>query len=143
MTTQGGHALRWTCPETACRATLRVEALDRDAAEQALLDVVREHLNIDHPGDDVNVHAAISWLAPAGHLVELWGGPFDGERIWCPPGDLPELIGVHRTEDGRAVPIRAAIARMLGVETYHRGEAPGDLAARAGMPRRYLYGCDR
>ena len=44
-----------------------------------------------------------------GRMVELWGGPEDGERVWVPPGDLPQLVGVHRTWAGVLVPIRGAV----------------------------------
>lgn len=136
MSTERGHALRWTCPE--CRTTVRTEALDLERAEGALLDVVREHLASFHGAEDVNAHAAASWLAPAGHLVTLWGGPYDGLELWCPPGDLPDVIGVTRAADGAVVPIRSAAARLLPhVVSYRLGELAG-ARARGARPR-YLY----
>jgi hypothetical protein len=41
-----------------------------------------------------------------GRIAQLWGGPEDGETLWVPPGDLPRLVGVHRTYAGVLVPIR-------------------------------------
>lgn len=50
-----------------------------------------------------------------GH-VQLWGGPEDGATLWVPVGELPRLVGVHRTEDGALVPIRG---RSLNLELAH------------------------
>lgn len=133
--TERGHALRWECPECGARVTGMAESLE--AAEGALLAAVREHCGL-HGRPIPNEHAAASWLAPAGHLVELWGGPFDGDRLWCPPGELPDVIGAHRTADGAVVPIRSAVARLLPhVETYRRGDPAA--AAAAGRRLRYLH----
>lgn len=110
-----GHAVRWTCPE--CQVRVTGMAQRQDDAETALLAAVRDHAQL-HAGP-VNAVAAASWLAEAGHLVELYGGALDGDRLWLPPGDLPDVIGVHRTADGAAVPIRSATLRMLPhVEAY-------------------------
>lgn len=139
-----GHALRWTCPECGSRVT--GAALDLDAAEGALIEGVREHSRL-HATEPNATAQTTGWLAAAGHLVELWGGPFDGDKVWCPPGDLPDAIGVHRTVDGAVVPIRSATARLLPhVETYRLSSylvselatAPGDGRARYnydGRPR--------
>jgi hypothetical protein len=51
-----------------------------------------------------------------GRQAELWGGPEDGARVWMPPGELPRLVGVHRTADGALVPIRG---RQLNLERAH------------------------
>lgn len=51
-----------------------------------------------------------------GRQVELWGGPEDGALVWMPPGDLPRLVGVHRTQDGALIPIRG---RQLNLELAH------------------------
>ena len=117
MTTERGHALRWQCPE--CGARLRSEALDRGTATDLLAELVREHLAAVHQAPDVNARAQVSWLAPAGHHVTLWGGPHDGAQLWLPPGELPELLGVQRGQDGQLYPLRSSLARMLpAVETY-------------------------
>lgn len=136
VSTERGHALRWVCPE--CGTSLRTEALDLEAAEGAMVAVVREHCAAFHMEQPNPVAQVTGWLAAAGHLLELWGGPHDGERVWCPPGDLPDVIGVHRTADGAVVPVRSATARMLPhVQTYRQGDLA---AARArGGPVRYLF----
>lgn len=135
MTTRQ-HRSRWTCPE--CGARITSVAHDKDTADQAARDTVHEHLAVFHPDADVNATAAASWLAAAGHLVELWGGPFDGERVWCPPGDLPDVLGAHRTADGAVVPIRSTTARLLPhVASYRRGSVAGARPQRQGP--RYLY----
>jgi hypothetical protein len=36
----------------------------------------------------------------------LFGGPEDGATVWVPPGSPPQLLGVHRMEDGALVPVR-------------------------------------
>lgn len=119
--------LRWVCPE--CGTSIRAEALDPETAQDALVQVVREHLAAIHPRDQVNAYVqATGWLAAAGHQVELWGGPFDGARLWCPPGELPDVLGAVRGDDGAVHLLRSTTARMLtGCETYRRGvgEAPG------------------
>lgn len=133
MTTERGHALRWQCPQ--CGARMRSEALDRDTAQDLLVDLVREHLEAVHHAADVNARAQVSWLAPAGHHVTLWGGPHDGAALWLPPGELPDLIGVQRAPDGQLHPLRSATTRLLtGCETYARGGEDG----RDGSTR-YLY----
>lgn len=120
-----GTTLRWTCPE--CGARLRTMAGQADAAMDALTMVVREHLAAFHADSADLTNAAAQalgggWLSAAGHQVELWGGPYDGDRVWCPPGELPPVIGVHRTDDGALVPVRSAVCRMLpGVDTYVLG----------------------
>lgn len=126
---------RWTCPECGSRVTGMAET--QDGALEALQAGVREHVAI-HGEPAPNPAAQTSWVAAAGHLVELYGGPFDGDRLWCPPGELPDVVGVHRTTDGAAVPIRSATARLLPhVSTYRLGDL---VAARArGRAPRYLY----
>lgn len=52
-----------------------------------------------------------------GPMAELWGGPEDGAQVWMPPGELPRLVGVHRTADGALVPIRGR--GVLDTETPH------------------------
>lgn len=51
-----------------------------------------------------------------GQHVLLWGGPEDGAQLWVPPGELPQLVGAHRTLDGALVPIRG---RALHAELEH------------------------
>lgn len=133
--TERSHATRWTCPE--CGARITSAALDRDTAVQAAVAVVREHLEL-HGAVHVNPAAAASWLAGTGQQVELYGGPFDGGSVWCPPGELPDVVGVHRTADGALVPIRSATVRLLPhVESYRLGE-PAAALARGGRVR-YLH----
>lgn len=131
-----GHALRWVCPE--CSTSLRAEALSLEAVEGAMVQLVREHCEQIHDTQPNPVAQVGGWLAAAGHLVELWGGPFDGTQVWCPPGELPDVVGMHRTADGTVVPVRAASARLLPhVVTYRLGEL---MAARyRGRAPRYLY----
>lgn len=116
--------LRWSCPE--CTTELRVLSTDLEAARDTLEDTVREHLASMHPDDQVNAYAASSWLAAAGHLVELWGGSMDGATLWLPPGQLPPVIGVTTTPAGAVVPVRAAVAQQLPhVHVYRCGETAG------------------
>lgn len=128
--------MRWVCPE--CLTSLRCEAQDDQVAQDALQGVVREHLDQQHPGAQVNAYAAAGWLAAAGHPVELFGGPFDGAGLWLPPGPIPDAIGTRRTAGGQVVPVRLSIAmHVRDVEHYRRGEPA---AAQAGGRRlRYLY----
>lgn len=114
------HRTRWTCPECGVRVTGMAER--KDAADAAAQAAVREHLDVFHPGAEVNTHAAASWLAAAGHLVELWGGPYDGARVWCPPGPLPGVIGVKTSADGQLVPVPAAWCLWGGADQYVLGE---------------------
>lgn len=123
---------QWQCPE--CLARLTSAAQDQQVARDALVDVVRDHVASIHAAtaDLTNAHTqAGGWLAAAGHLVELWGGPHDGATVWCPPGELPRVIGVHRTEDGTVVPVRSALVGMLpGVDVYVLGiDGTGTTAA--------------
>lgn len=129
----------WVCPE--CDARLTSIADEQPAAREALQQVIRTHLDRAHDGGQGLTNAAAQaggWLAPAGHLVELWGGPDDGATVWVPPGELPPVIGVHVTDDGTVVPVRSATARLMAdVRTYRVGSA--EAAAAAGRPVRYQY----
>jgi len=113
----------WTCPE--CRERLTADADEQTVARDALVQVVREHLDVTHGGADGLANAAAQaggWLSAAGHLVELWGGPHDGARVWSPPGPLPPVIGVKVAGDGKLVPLRGAGCRTwTGVDTYVLG----------------------
>lgn len=139
MTQERGHALRWTCPECGSRITGMADT--PDAAEGALIEGVREH-SATHQSPELSNPVAQAqgggWLAAAGHRVELWGGPFDGDSVWCPPGDLPPVVGIMRTADGAVVPTRSATVRLLPhVAAYRLGDP---VAARAaGRPVRYIY----
>lgn len=129
----------WECPECGERVTST--AGGQQAARDALVAAVREHLATTHAttADLTNAAAqAGGWLAPAGHLVELWGGPDDGARVWCPPGDLPPVIGVARTGQGTLVPVRSATARLLAgcVGRYLLSETATETPPR---PARYVY----
>jgi hypothetical protein len=129
------HTARWTCPE--CGTSLTSTALDQGTAAQAAGQVAREHLEL-HGAEHANPRAAASWLAGAGQQLELWGGPFDGATLWCPPGELPDVVGMHRTADGALVPIRSATARLMPhVESYRLGEPAAALAR--GRLVRYLH----
>lgn len=114
----------WTCPE--CGVRLIGAAVLEDVARTALLDSVREHLAMMHADSrDLTSAAAQAgggWLAAAGHLVELWGGPYDGARVWCPPGPLPGVIGVKTSADGQLVPVPAAWCLWGGADQYVLGE---------------------
>jgi hypothetical protein len=48
--------------------------------------------------------------------AELWGGPEDGALVWVPQL-LPDLLGVHRMQDGTLIPIRDQ--RQLMLEHAH------------------------
>lgn len=110
-------AARWSCPE--CGARLSSFATAQASADDAVTELVREHLALFHGGALANPVAAASWLAPAGLRAELYGGPHDGEQVWMPSGDLPETIALHRAEDGTVVPLRGELARVLpSVATY-------------------------
>lgn len=121
----------WRCPE--CGAGLTALAHTADAADAAMLQVVREHVGNVHASSAhlTNSHAqATGWLAAAGHLVELWGGPHDGAMVWCPPGPLPQAIGVKASADGQLVPVPASWLRRPGVDPYVLGiDGLGDTAA--------------
>lgn len=136
MSTERGHALRWICPE--CGTSIRTEALQADTAQQALFVVVQEHLDHFHLDALVNAHAAAGWLAAAGHLVTLWGGPFDGSQLWLPPGPLPTVVEVVRMGSGALVAVRGeAAALMAATVPYRCGEVAA--AQASGRAVRYLH----
>lgn len=135
MTTERGHAVRWVCP--GCMTSIRAEAREADTAQEALEEVAREHITQMHPGERVNAQAAASWLAAAGHRVQLWGGPFDGAQLWLPPGPLPTVVEVVRMDSGALAALRGDAAAMVGTVPYRQGEL---VAARArGGLVRYLH----
>lgn len=127
---------RWTCPECGTRVT--GFGPTQDVADGGVVAVVREHMAAAHPGalELANPVAAASWLHGTGELVELWGGPHDGATLWCPPGELPDVIGAHLTADGAVIPVRS-VRPLPHVVPYRLGETA---AARAcGRRVRYLY----
>lgn len=76
-----------------------------------------------------------------GQHAQLWGGPEDGATLYVPPGELPALIGAHRTLDGALVPIRgrALHVELEHVEVYERAtEAVMRSALRAGGGRYWV-----
>ncbi len=68
-------------------------------------------------------------------MAELWGGPEDGSEVWMPPGELPAMVGVHRTAwdhtlvviRGRAVELAAAgaLPHVLVYELHTGGPVLG------------------
>lgn len=131
-------ALRWTCPE--CQdGSVSVVGLDNDDAAQALQAYIVSHLEAVHPGSQANAHALSQWLADTGTLVHLWGGPHDGDAVWVPPGELPDVIGVHRTTDGKVTPVRGVMLQVLpDVAAYRLTETFGGVTRYAydGRSRR-------
>lgn len=83
----------------------------------------------------------MTWPEPAGTLVELVGGRWDGARLPLPPGPLPEMLGVI-VADGVLRPLRSATARLAAgcrdlyePTTFHRDGTARYAVARPLAPR--------
>lgn len=78
----------------------------------------------------------MTWLEPAGTMVELVGGRWDGARLPLPPGPLPPMLGVI-VADGALHPLRSSTARLaVGCRDLFAPTAPArDGTARYAVAR--------
>ena len=72
-----------------------------------------------------------------GAVVHLWGGPLDGADLYLTPGELPELLGVHKTQRGELLGLRlpTSTPELNELPTYRlSGRPPGQVYVYESRP---------